>query len=183
MMNLSAKILEYKNSFDIPESINQEFKLDDKGGLLVKWGDDYRYLTNSRSPNKFLSKRTLQFTRKYGIEFLRALGIMSSKKIKEKKKKGVPLEEQIQVFKEYHNITSDIPELKITDGKLSGYWNGAWFPVSQKNKNKPLANSTLQRRYGGNFLRAYKIPTVKRKSRKKQKEKKEPQVNSLFNIG
>ena len=180
MVSLSNKIREFKDFYSITGDIGLEFKIDEKGGLLVKWGDEYRILTNSRNPNKFLAKTTMQSKLTYGIEFLRALKIVPPKKVsKRAKKTNVELEQQIQTFKEFHNITTDIPELKIVDDRLSEYWNGAWFPVSQKNKNKPLANSTLQRRYGESFLRAYKISTVKRKLPKKQQKQKEYKLNLL----
>ena len=179
MVNLSNKLIEFKKFYEITDDLDQEFKLGDNGALLVRWGDGYRLLTNSRNPNKFLAKTTMQYKLKYGIEFLRVLKITTPKKVKkEEKKNGIPLDEQIKTFKKFHNIATDIPELKIVDNRLSGYWSGAWFPVSQKNKNKPLANSTLQRRYGESFLRAYKISTVKRKL-KKQKEKPKPKINPL----
>ena len=97
--------------------------------------------------------------------------IAPPKRVWKNEKVSTPLDEQIATFKEFHNITTDIPELKIVDGRLSGYWNGAWFPVSQKNKNKPLANSTLQRRYGESFLRTYQVSTIKRKPKRKPEPK------------
>ena len=86
MANLSNRLSEFKNFFGITDNLDQEFKLDDKGGLLVKWGDGYLYLTNSRNPNKFLAKTTMQYKLKYGIEFLRALKIAPPKKVKKTRK-------------------------------------------------------------------------------------------------
>ena len=171
MATLSNKIKDFKQFFNIKELTNQNFKLDEKGGLVVKWNDEWRLLTSSRNSNTFLSKTTLQYKRQYGIEFLRALKIVpsksASKKLKKQKEQN-SLEEHIKTFKKTFNITTDIPELKIVDGRLSGFWNGAWLPLSQKNNNKLLANSTLQKKYGESFLRAYNIPTIKRKPKKKE---------------
>ena len=180
MSTLSNKIDSFKTFHKITDNIDNEFILDEKGNLSVKYGNDFYRLTNSKNSDKFLAKTTMQYKLRYGIDFLRALKIVPPKIVKTKHTVGLhALDDQIKTFKEFHNITTDIPELKIVDGRLSANWNGAWFPVSQKNKNKPLANSTLQRRYGESFLRAYKIATVQRKS-KKQRQK--APINSLSEL-
>ena len=44
----------------------------------------------------------------------------------------MPLEEQIETFKRFLNITIDIPELNIVDTRLSGYWNEGIDPCITK---------------------------------------------------
>ena len=99
--------------------------------MLAKWKDNYYYLSNKRDPKKFLSKTTLQYKLKYGIEFLRALKIVPPKKLKPKKETTIiPLKEQVSAFKEFHKI----PYVKLVDNRLSTKWNEKWIHVSQKNK-------------------------------------------------
>ena len=50
-------------------------------------------------------------------------------------------------------------DLKLVDDKLSVNWRGKWVPLYSN--NKPLANSTLQTKYGAKFLKDLSIPTVK----------------------
>ena len=50
-------------------------------------------------------------------------------------------------------------DLTLVDDKLSVKWRGKWVPL-YSNK-KPLANSTLQAKYGTKFLKDLSIPTVK----------------------
>jgi hypothetical protein len=65
--------------------------------------------------------------------------------------------------------------MRIVDDKLSALWHGAWLPVSQKNKNKPLAASTLQSRYKESFVRALHLNPQTRK----KKAGKKAEVNAL----
>ena len=74
------------------------------------------------------------------------------------------LEEQLEAFKEFHKIPKDATlqaDLTLVDDKLSAKWRGKWVPL-YSNK-KPLANSTLQAKYGAKFLKDLSIPTVKQK--------------------
>ena len=162
MLRLSNKVNDFKNHFQIKGDIDYEFKLDNKGNLIVVYGGQDHYLTNTRNPNKFLAISTMQDKLKYGIKFLRDMKIVAPKKAKVKQITDiVPLEQQIQTFREFHNITENIPELRIANNTLSGFWNNKWVAVSQDNKNKPLASTTLKNRYGAGFMDEYKIPKVK----------------------
>ena len=102
---------------------------------------------------------------KYGVDFLRDLKLIEPKayKIKLKPKPKVPtLEEQLEAFKKFHNIPEDanLPtNLTLVDDKLSVNWRGKWVPLYSG--NKPLANSTLQTKYGAKILKDLSIPTVK----------------------
>ena len=84
-------------------------------------------------------------------------------KIKLKPKPKVPtLEEQLEAFKKFHNIPEDanLPtDLTLVNNKLSVNWRGKWVPLYSG--NKPLANSTLQTKYGAKILKDLSIPTVK----------------------
>ena len=110
----------------------------------------------------------MQYTLNYGVDFLRNLKIIAPKvpkvsKIKLKPKPEVlTLEEQLEAFKKFHNIPEDTnltADFKVVDDKLSVKWRGKWVPL-YSNK-KPLANSTLQAKYGTKFLKDLSIPTVK----------------------
>ena len=68
----------------------------------------------------------------------------------------------MKAFKKFHNIPEDanLPtNLKLVDDKLSVNWRKKWVPLY--NRNKPLANSTLQAKYGAKFLNDLSISTVK----------------------
>ena len=68
----------------------------------------------------------------------------------------------MKAFKKFHNIPEDanLPtDLKLVDDKLSVNWRGKWVPLYSN--NKPLANSTLQTKYGAKFLKDLSIPTIK----------------------
>ena len=122
MTNLSNKLYDFIQFFNITENIDHQYGFDKQGGLHVKWNDEWRSLTNSKNPDKFLSKSTLQYKTKYGIDFLRALKTVPPKKTL--KKEQISLEQQIKSFKTFHNITTtDIPELEIVNNRLSAKWN------------------------------------------------------------
>ena len=101
---------------------------------------------------KFLSVSTMQNKLKYGVDFLRDLKLIapkvSRKKIPGRKKpleKKIPLEDQLNSFKEFHNIPDDFQidaDFRVVDGKLSTLLNDKYVPLLQH--GKPLANSTLQ---------------------------------------
>ena len=83
-------------------------------------------------------------------------------KIKPKPKPEVPtLEEQLEAFKKFHKIPEDanLTNLTLVNNRLSASWRGKWVPLYSG--NKPLANSTLQTKYGVKFLKDLSIPTVK----------------------
>ena len=136
MTNLYNKVFEFRRHFNISDfALDQEFRLDEEGNLLAKWKDNYYYLTNKRDPKKLLSKATVQYKLKYGIEFLRALKIVPPKKLKPKKEATIiPLKEQVSAFKKFHIIpkSSKIPELKLVDKRLFAKWNEKWIPISQR---------------------------------------------------
>ena len=170
MANLNNKVLEFKRHFNITEDFRDDkvFKLDPRGNLITVWNNTDYYLTNRRNPTKFLSKSTMQYTLNYGVDFLRNLKIIAPKvpkvsKIKLKPKPEVlTLEEQLEDFKKFHNIPEDATlqaDLTLVDDKLSVKRRGKWVPL-YSNK-KPLANSTLQAKYGTKFLKDLSIPTVK----------------------
>ena len=172
MANLNNKVLEFKRHFNITEDFRDDkvFKLDPRGNLITVWNNKDYYLTNRRNPTKFLSKSTMQYTLNYGVDFLRNLKIIAPKvpkvsKIKLKPKPEVlTLEEQLEAFKKFHNIPEDTnltADFKVVDDKLSVKWRQKWAPL-YSNK-KPLANSTLQAKYGTKFLRDLSIPTAKQK--------------------
>ena len=117
------------------------------------WNNEDYYLTNKRNPTKFLSVSTMQHKLKYGVNFLRDLKLIEPKvsKIKPKPelKPEVPtLEEQLETFKKFHKIPKDanLTDLTLVDDKLSASWRGKWVPLFSN--KKPLANSTLQAKYG-----------------------------------
>ena len=87
MTKLYNEVFEFRRHFNITSDFapDQEFRLDEEGNSLAKWKDNYHYLTNKRDPKKFLSKTTMQYKSKYGIEFLHALKIVPPKKLKPKK--------------------------------------------------------------------------------------------------
>ena len=167
MTNLNNKVQEFRRQFNITKSFkdDQVFKLDPKGNLIAVWNNNDYYLTNRRNPTKFLSVSTMQHKLKYGVNLLRDLKLIEPKvsKIKLKPKPEVPtLKEQLEDFKKFHKIPEDATlqaDLKLVDDKLSVKWRGKWVPL-YSNK-KPLANSTLQAKYGAKFLKDLSIPTVK----------------------
>ena len=170
MANLNNKVLEFKRHFNITEDFRDDkvFKLDPRGNLITVWNNKDYYLTNRRNPTKFLSKSTMQYTLNYGVDFLRNLKIIAPKvpkvpKIKLKPKPEVlTLEEQLEAFKKFHNIPEDATlqaDFKVVDDKLSVKWRQKWVPLY--NNKKPLANSTLQAKYGTKFLKDLSIPSVK----------------------
>ena len=169
MTNLNNKVQEFRRHFNITKSFkdDQVFKLDPKGNLIAVWNNEDYYLTNKRNPTKFLSVSTMQHKLKYGVNFLRDLKLIEPKvsKIKLKPKPEVPtLKEQLEDFKKFHKIPEYATlqaDLKLVDDKLSVKWRGKWVPL-YSNK-KPLANSTLQAKYGAKFLKDLSIPTVKQK--------------------
>ena len=110
----------------------------------------------------------MQHKLKYGVNFLRDLKLIEPKAKLEPKPKPKPevptLEEQLEAFKKFHKIPENATlqaELTLVDDKLSVKWRGKWVPL-YSNK-KPLANSTLQTKYGAKFLKDLSIPTVKQK--------------------
>ena len=170
MTNLNNKVQEFRRQFNITKSFkdDQVFKLDPKGNLIAVWNNEDYYLTNKRNPTKFLSVSTMQHKLKYGVNFLRDLKLIEPKAKLEPKPKPKPevptLEEQPEAFKEFHKIPEDATlqvDLTLVDDKLSAKWRGKWVPL-YSNK-KPLANSTLQTKYGAKFLKDLSIPTVKQK--------------------
>ena len=106
---------------------------------------------------------------KYGVDFLRDLKLIapkvSRKKALGRKKsleKKIPLEDQLNSFKEFHNIPDDFQidaDFRVVDGKLSTLLNDKYVPLVQH--GKPLANSTLQGKYGAALLRRLGVPTIK----------------------
>ena len=50
-------------------------------------------------------------------------------------------------------------DITLVNNKLSVNWRAKWVPIYSR--NKPLANSTLQTKYGAKFLKDLSIPTVK----------------------
>ena len=166
MANLKNKLVDFRRQFNITERFDQVFKLDPKGNLIAVWNNEDYYLTNKRNPTRFLSVSTMQHKLKYGVIFLRDLKLIEPKAIPEPKPKPEPealtLKEQLEDFKKFHNIPEDAnltADLKLVDDKLSVKWRGKWVPL-YSNK-KALANSTLQTKYGANFLKDLSIPTVK----------------------
>ena len=165
---MNNKVFEFRRHFDITEEFkgNHVFKLDPMGNLITVWNNKDYYLTNRRNPTKFLSIATMQHKLKFGVDFLCDLKIIAPKvsKIKLKPKPQVPtLEEQLEAFKKSHNIPEDanLPtDLKLVDDKPSINRRGKCVPLYSG--NKPLANSTLQTKYGAKFLKDLNsIPTVK----------------------
>ena len=168
MANLNNKVQEFRRQFNITKSFkdDQVFKLDPNGNLIAVWNNDDYYLTNRRNPTKFLSVSTMQHKLKYGVNFLRDLKLIEPKvfKIKLKPKPEVPtLEEQLEAFKEFHKIPEDanLTDLTLVDDKVSASWRGKWVPLFSN--KKPLANSTLQAKYGAKFLKDLSIPIVKQR--------------------
>ena len=167
MANLNNRVFDFRRHFNITKSFkdDQVFKLDPMGNLITVWNNKDYYLTNRRNPTKFLSVSTIQHKLKYGVDFLRDLKLIAPKvsKIKLKPKPEVPtLEEQLEAFKKFHNIPEDanLPtDLTLVNNKLSVNWRGKWVPLYSG--NKPLANSTLQTKYGAKILKDLSIPTVK----------------------
>ena len=170
MTNLNNKVQEFRRHFNITaESFkdDQVFKLDPKGNLIAVWNNEDYYLTNKRNPTKFLAVSTMQHKLKYGVNFLRDLKLIEPKAKPEPKPKPKPkpepltLKEQLEAFKKFHKIPEDATlqaEFKVVDDKLSVKRRGKWVPL-YSNK-KPLANSTLQAKYGTKFLKDLSIPTV-----------------------
>ena len=109
MTKLYNEVFEFRRHFNITSNFapDQEFRLDEEGNLLAKWKDNYHYLTNKRDPKKFLSKTTMQYKLKYGIEFLRALKIVPPKKLKPKKETTIiPLKNKYQLLKSFIKFLS-----------------------------------------------------------------------------
>ena len=169
MANLDNKVSEFRRHFSITGEDKHVFKLDPEGNLIAVWNNRDYYLTNRRNPTKFLSVSTMQFKLKYGIDFLRDLKLVAPK-VSRKKEKLKPaiisLEDQIKSFRKFHNIPdadanskADFETFKVVDGKLSALLNDKY--VTLVKKGKPLANSTLQGKYGAAFLRKLGVPTVK----------------------
>ena len=172
MADLNNKVQEFRRQFNITKSFkdDQVFKLDPNGNLIAVWSNEDYYLTNRRNPTKFLSVSTMQHKLKYGVNFLRDLKLIEPKAIPEPaepkpKPEPLTLKEQLEDFKKFHKIPEDTnltADFKVVDDKLSAKWRGKWVPL-YSNK-KPLANSTLQAKYGTNFFKKdLSIPTVKQK--------------------
>ena len=166
MANLKSKVFDFRRHFNITKSFknDQVFKLDPRGNLITVWNNEDYYLTNRRNPTKFLSVSTMQHKLKYGANFLRDLKLIEPKvsEIKPKPKPEAPtLEEQLETFMKFHKIPEDanLTDLRLVNNKLSASWRGKWVPLYSG--NKPLANSTLQTKYGAKFLKDLSIPTVK----------------------
>ena len=172
MANLKNKLVDFRRYFNITKSFkdDQVFKLDPRGNLIAVWNNEDYYLTNKRNPTRFLSVSTMQHKLKYGVNFLRDLKLIEPKvskiklKPKPELKPEVPTsEEQLETFKKFHKIPKDahLTDLTLVDDKLSASWRGKWVPLYSG--NKPLANSTLQAKYGAKSLKDLSIPTVKHK--------------------
>ena len=174
IMLLSKKISEFKEFHKITDDIDQEFKLDDGGSLWVKWDGGYKILTR-KNPNKFLTLTTMKYTNKYEANLLRSLKLIPPKPLPkaEAPKTPIDLQTQINTFKTFHNI-ENIPPLEIYNNTLSVEWNDLWIPVSEKHKNKPLAVSTLRRKFGESLVRHLGITIEPRKKQPVIKKTNQP---------
>ena len=158
MANLNNEVFEFRRHFDIADDFkdDQVFKLDPRGNSITVWNNKYYHLTNKRNPTKFLSVSTRQNKLKYGVDFLRDLKLIAPKVSRKKEKPEpavIPLEDQLNSFKEFHNIPDGFQidaDFRVVDGKLSTLLNDKYVPLVQQ--SKPLANSTLQGKYGAALL-------------------------------